>query len=605
MMNAMRRRIHVAALIRDDAGRLLLCRQQTDSNLSDWDLPNELLLDNELPHETVLRAVGKFVGCPAAIDAYVGANGYYDDGGQAGIWLFFAVTIENDGIDVTRSAETVRWCPLDKVPREIRISVDGRLRLARGQSEEVAQVPVALIQPFFPFADLEAISIPLGLASLQACLTNNGVGAVAFDGSIPTDYVSMIRMIPRLPLSVVGIQFHSDMASSWAARTARWIRRAQPKSVIVAGGEVASAQFHRLLTERIADVVVIGEGEQSFVEVVQVLANRQDLRSVRGLAYYDGATGGVLVTDQREAIQDLDSLPLPALDSFRWTEYGQWSVFTSRGCPFRCTFCSSAAFWHHTVRCHSAERVVLEMRRLRDQYDAADVYIADDIFTVNKQRVRDICDRLIRANLGVRWSCLTRVDCVDADLLKLMKAAGCVLISYGIESGSEGSLERINKSTTPDRGERAIVDTHEAGIRVRVSIIFGIPSDRPDDLIATLEMLLRTTPDEIQLYGLTPHEGTVLFRDLTGLGYRILDDNPEMWSRDVMNPICDTELLPRETIRELAQLYVNKLQAAGYTYIQSGATRKKIGALRTVATAFSPVQVIRGVEPSSMRGGFS
>ncbi|MDZ7734481.1 MAG: radical SAM protein [Acidimicrobiia bacterium] len=281
------------------------------------------------------------------------------------------------------------------------------------------------------------------------------------------------------------------------------------------------------------------------------------------------------VTDARDLVEDLGELPAPSVEAFRWREYGQWSMFTSRGCRYRCSYCSSAAFWRYSIRYHSPEWVRDNFLRLR-AFGATDVYIADDTFTQDRKRVYEICELI--GDLEMGWSCLTRVDCLDEDLLQVMADAGCKQISFGFESANDETLQIVSKRSRVSRAERTMEECRRVGIRSRTSVIMPLPGERVDDVRNTIDWLERVRPNEVQLYGLTPHDGTSLYDNLEQLGVRILIDDPLRWSRNILDPVCETEQLNRESIRELAMECVERLMAIGYVYLSEDLAVKKLGA---------------------------
>lgn len=233
------------------------------------------------------------------------------------------------------------------------------------------------------------------------------------------------------------------------------------------------------------------------------------------------------------------------------------------------------------------------MARLK-QYGAHDVYIADDTFTQSRDRTLAICDEL--RPLGMGWSCLTRVDLVDEPLLEAMAGAGCKQISFGFETANQATLEIVSKHAKVDRARRTLEACREAGIRTRTSVIVPLPGEHREDVMRTIEWLEAVRPNEVQLYGLTPHDGTALYKDLDRYGVQVIEEDPMLWSRDVMKPVCVTRELDEHAIRELARECVDTLVSHGYVYLHDGLPQRKLHAEYTVATAFSPVQSIGGVE---------
>jgi len=586
----------VRAIIRQANGDVCILRNVDSGGDEHWSLPGVELLGSEVPHIALDRQIRNKFGVPFQLNRYLGAFRSSSGGSQDNVELLF--TAELDGVP---QDSDVRWCAPHMLP-----STAHPLRRFLGQcsndhARSRASLPinsdvvVLLVQPFFPFSDREALSIPLGLAGIQAVLQAHRIPTEVFDCCLPTEYPRLVRSLSRLRPAFVGVQFHSDMSFDWAIRTCRWLRSVLPEATLVGGGELATRRAFTLLSDHTLDYVVDGEGDLTFAELVLATRECRPASSVAGLKYLDDS-GSLVSTHRRTYVRNLDDLPMIDIDAFDWSQYGQWTLFTSRGCPFRCTFCSSAAFWQHSIRFQSPARVVDELARLKERYGATDIYIADDIFTVNRKRTVAICSEIIRRGLKVKWSCLTRADCVDRELLIHMHSAGCAQISFGLESGNQSSLDRVNKAMELHKSATALLLSHEIGIRTRVSVIFGLPGDTESDLRSTLSFLLEVQPNEIQLYGLTPHDGTALYANLDNLGVRIINPEPAYWSRDVLNPVCETDLLPAARIVSLAKEFITSLQSVGYTYLSDDMPKKKIGARKTVATSFSPVQGIGAVQ---------
>lgn len=235
------------------------------------------------------------------------------------------------------------------------------------------------------------------------------------------------------------------------------------------------------------DYVVQGEGEDAVLDIVEGRVCSKFVRYPR--------------------IRDLDRLPMPAWDVFAALPY-DWScpflnvqpVFTmntSRGCPFRCAFCSVGSIWGRKYTYFSANRVVAEMEYLIRQYGARGFYFREDNFTVHRQRTVEICELLIRKNLNVAWACETRVDSLDRELVKLMAKAGAKGFYFGVESGSQRILDMLRKDITVEQIRRAFALCHEFDIRTAASVIVGIPGETEADLQKTKTLLKEIKPSII------------------------------------------------------------------------------------------------------------
>jgi len=603
-------RINVAALILRPDGQVLLRRTAEGSRNHAWDLPSGQLEDGETPYEALQRLLPAELGRELRLRAYFGAvdDPSSNTPGQE-VSLVFCTELQPGygELDIRRQPDS-QWHAPDA--RLSPVSASTAFALAHAQmltpgmatatprTQLLQSIDVLLIAPFFPFSDAESLSIPLGLASIMSHLRSLGVATAALDCSLGSDYVDLCNYLGVMSPRIVGVQFHSDMSLDWGLLTTQHIRRVLPNCLIVAGGEAATRHQVTILDHGACDLVVREEGEDTFSELTELSLNGRDWRSIKGISYKQ-ASGRVFENSARPYIRNLDTIPPHEIDAFRWHDYGQWTLFTSRGCPFKCSFCSSAPFWRNTIRYQSPRRVVDDIHRLVERYGAQDIYIADDTFTLSRERTIEICRLITGEGLAIRWSCLTRADYVDPDLLNQMSNAGCVLISFGMESGNQNTLDTLSKRLQINRLRAALDACRTVDIRTRVSVIFGLPGEDRSSLEDTLSFLKNTQPNEIQIYGLTPHEGTVMFDNIEEYGVRILESNRMLWSRNVLNPICETDLLRRSTIIEMAERFISELCGIGYTYLSNDLAQRKIGATKTVATSFSPVQSIGGVSYSA------
>lgn len=596
--------VGIGAIIRKN-DEVLLLRRKRAPEAEYWSIPGGRVEEDETPEEAVVRELQEELGTQAEIVRYLDTFIYRSpNDSYEGISVLFEAKLNGDATNSEPDVhESLGWFPIDDLPHALAGPASHAVSiLATRTSNEIrvdryGKADVLLLQPFFPLPDMEALSIPLGLASIHSVLKGAGYKVCTLDCSLPSDYSVFCRQLALIEPMAVGVQFHSEMSFQWALRSCRRVRRELPNALIVAGGELATSKAEFLLREGYVDIVVNGEGERTFQEVVDSRFEGKNIRSVKGISFIDSHR--LFTTESRDPIADLDELPLPEIRDLTWDEYGQWTLFTSRGCPFKCIYCSSAAYWKHSIRYHGAKRVLTEIQRLVSEFGATEIYIADDTFTLNKRRVHKICEGITRLRLKITWSCLTRVDCVDEPLLKAMYEAGCALISFGVETANQETLDRVLKGNLLERAEWALTACRRIGIQTRVSVIIGLPGETTTELLRTLDFLLRVEPNEVQLYGLTPHDGTALYENLDALGVKILQPDTVLWSRDVLQPVCETSQLKRDQIIEIAQTFVRRFREAGYIYLNEEMPKKKIGANKTIATSFSPVQVIGPVSSAT------
>lgn len=270
--------------------------------------------------------------------------------------------------------------------------------------------------------------------------------------------MEFVAVLDKLRPKVVG--FTSKVVDiKITLQLAEIAKAAYPKIKVLIGGVSASTCTAYLLRNHQVDYLVMGEGEQTIVELTAALLGRPDApapETVAGIAYRDRATGCIRRTAARPLIENLDELPFPEREAMfvvkdgalvRAVEAGD--IIVSRGCPYHCKFCAAYVNWGtHRPRFRSNENVVAELKHLAERYGQRRFIFWDDLFTSNRARIMDLCARILAAGLEIRWICLARINTIDAELLEQMKAAGCVEVQLGIESGNDRILQHINKGIT-------------------------------------------------------------------------------------------------------------------------------------------------------------
>ncbi len=295
-----------------------------------------------------------------------------------------------------------------------------------------------------------------------------------------------------------------------------------PEIVTVAGGIHASFMYEDLLTRVPAlDLVAIGEGEQTLVELLDALAAGSDRCAIKGLAYRDG--GRIVCTLPRPYLQDLDDRPM-AWNLLDWEDYTYFilpgsrlgAVATSRGCPFGCTFCSQQKFWRRTWRCQSAASVVREVEELHRDYGVDVVLFTDDYPTPDRQRWERILDLLIEKELDVKILMETRAADIirDQDILWKYHKAGIIHIYVGTEAASQTTLDLIRKELTVDESTQALRLCREHGIITETSMILGFPDETRESIDRTIEQALVYNPDFAHFLAITPWPYADIYKEL-------------------------------------------------------------------------------------------
>ncbi len=266
------------------------------------------------------------------------------------------------------------------------------------------------------------------------------------------------------------------------------------------------------------------------------------LRETAGVAFRD-EHGEVQINRDRPFIENLDSLPIPLHEQLPWQKYkvpivgGPYTfVLTSRGCPAGCRYCIKHVTYQASVRHRSPEHVLEELYLLK-KLGMHHVHFEADLFTVKKEFVYDLCNTIIKDGIQIRWSCNSRVDFVDEEELRLMKRAGCFMIAWGLESGSEAVLKRARKGTTPSRIRETITASHRAGIKNWGYFIVGLPGETVETIQQTID-LSKQIPVDIALFHIaTPYPGTPFYYEAVENGWIQMNrwEDYDMYDHTVLN----------------------------------------------------------------------
>ncbi len=293
------------------------------------------------------------------------------------------------------------------------------------------------------------------------------------------------------------------------------------------------------------DVYATREYEVTVPAIIRSISGGQGAKDVKGAAFRDGRK--VQVNPDPDPLEDLDSLPMPAYDLlpsldpyFVTAPAGKpfTILYTSKGCPFKCSFCTVAGTkW----RPRSADSLLDELRFLKRQYGIKTVSFFDETFTLDRKRVLAICSAMESEELKVRWYCNTRTHLVDEELLKIMYHAGCRGISFGVESGSQKILDSSSKCTKVDQARNAILWSKKAGIKVFASFIIGLPGEDWSTVKETIAFVRRTLPTSAEFNVAVPYPGTELYESAVGskgkqVNFRLLYQHDAVLGTGTLKP---------------------------------------------------------------------
>ncbi len=320
------------------------------------------------------------------------------------------------------------------------------------------------------------------------------------------------------------IGFSIVHANRWGGMDiARIAKQILPEVRIVFGGIGTTFLWKHLLKHfKEIDFAVLGEGEYSFLNLVQCIekGDYDEAEKIKGIAFRKD--GKVVKTGGAEVIQDLDRLPMPS----KYFEYQHLS--SSRGCPANCSFCGSPQFWGRRVRFHSPDYFVEQLEQLYRK-GITFFYISDDTFTLKAERVIQICKKIIEKDLEITWFAIARVNHVNEEMLYWMRKAGCIQISYGVESGAESIRAVLNKNIRTDDIKRAFAMTIRYGILARAYFIYGSPGENWKTIKETINLIHEIKPLGTIFYILDIFPGTALYEDFK----RRTKVGDEVWSERI------------------------------------------------------------------------
>ncbi|MFH1209744.1 MAG: radical SAM protein [archaeon] len=366
-----------------------------------------------------------------------------------------------------------------------------------------------------------AIFPPLGLLYIASVLREGGHSVKVLDLFVlfakkNYNFEKLKAEIIDFKPNIVGVSFFSSNIV-YVRNILDIVKEISPKIVTVVGGPHITAVPNYLINLKSADFGVYAEGEFTFLEFVNKLSKQKNITNIKGIIY---KKKDKIEFKVRPYITDLDVLPFPARDlvpmdlyqpsTASYRQLPATAIITSRGCPFQCLFCHKPIFGNK-FRPHSAKRVIEEIETLNKKFGIKDFKIYDDTFTLNRVRVVEICNLLIKKNLGITWNCTTRVDTVDYELLKLMKKAGCYNISFGVEAGSERILKLIKKGITKMQVINVFKWVRELGIESVAFFIIGLPTQTKQEIFETIKFAKQINPDYVQFTLVNPHPDTELY----------------------------------------------------------------------------------------------
>ncbi len=365
-------------------------------------------------------------------------------------------------------------------------------------------------------------TFPQGLAYIAAALKKNGYDVVIYNQDIdhlPDEHLT--EHLNKNKYDFIGLSFIGGYYQyRKALKISEAINNSKNRPFFILGGHGPSPEPEFFIKKTNADAVVIGEGEETIIELIYSVINKISLNNVKGIAYRNGDE--VVINERRELIKNIDSLSWPEYNLFpieyyrliRWPHAASrdfvMPVLSGRGCTFRCNFCYRM---DKGFRPRSNESIIEEVKYLIKDYRISYINFSDELLMSSEKRVVDFCNDLIKTDLKIKWDCNGRLNYATPEVLNLMKKSGCVFINYGIESYDDEMLKKINKALTTDQIKKGIEATLEAGISPGYNIIFGNIGETKEVLMKGVEFLLKYD-DGSQMRTIrpvTPYPGSALY----------------------------------------------------------------------------------------------
>jgi radical SAM superfamily enzyme YgiQ (UPF0313 family) len=423
---------------------------------------------------------------------------------------------------------------------------------------------------------------PLGLLYIAAYLEKHaGHDITVIDSQVEgLDYESLTERIRSVNPDIAGLTAMT-MTLIDVTKTIAIIKSINKNIRVVLGGPHVHLFPDETINLENVDFLVLGEGEVVFKDLLDNIEDLSVLKKIPGLVFKED--GKIVNTGIQPAIKDLDALPFPARHLVPYEKYSSLlskgdvvtTIFTSRGCPFKCSFCDRPHLGK-AFRARSAMNVVDEIEECV-KIGINEFLFYDDTFTVNKKRVLDICNEIVSRRLDIGWDIRARVDTVDEEILQHLKKAGCQGIHYGIEAGTEKILKILNKGITISKARQVFDLTRRYNIPVLAYFMIGSPTETKEDIFSTFEVMKALKPDYVHMTILTPFPGTKIYLD----GLKNGNIEHDCWRKFAEDPTPD--FIPPIWGETFTREELNDLLTEGYRkfYLRPSYILKRIVKVRS------------------------
>lgn len=394
------------------------------------------------------------------------------------------------------------------------------------------KLKVCLVFPRFKYISGDP---PLGLGYIASFIRKNmAVDISILDTTFNHSFDILFSQIRELQPDILGVYTDTIMYNN-ALQIINFAKSL--KIFTIAGGPHATILPETLVDH--ADIVVIGEGENTFLEILKNYTDKKDYSSIKGIIFKKN--GEIIKTPPREP-EDLSVMQFPAWDLYDLKNYFKYwyyldcvglnktgtTMIASRGCPFKCTYCQPTLnkLFGKKIRHYAPFQVASEIKMLKDKYKIDGIYFHDDTLTANKIWVSEFCDEIDKLKVNILWGCNSRIDSIDKNILKRMHASGLRNIHFGIESGSQRIIDEIYcKGIKLEKVRDVINLTRKTGIHTLGFFMMGAPSEKKYEILKTIKFAISLKLDEATFSIVTPLLGTTLYDMLKNKNNYLLSDN--------------------------------------------------------------------------------
>lgn len=401
---------------------------------------------------------------------------------------------------------------------------------------------------------------PIGLCYIASILRNSGHKVLMLDVSliIESEVTGIMRnMMLNNSIDFVGITATTPQIEE-AFDILSIVKEVNKKCLTIVGGPHVSAMPMHVLNNKYVDIIVMGEGEET---IADLFSNINNLKEVNGIGFK--SNGSTVINKARPLIKDLNSVPYPAYDLLDMKQYGDvflgrgLGVSGSRGCPYSCSFCSKSVFGNE-IRLRSSENFINELIHWKNNYNVQNFFFQDEVFSIDKNRATDICERIIKSNLNIKWLCSTRANLLTKDLMRLMRDAGCINLGIGVESADKKILEHCTKKVTLEDIQRVVKWANELKITCQGFFIIGLPYETKDSIKRTIDFSRKVGFDYVSFSTLIPLPNTKIW-DMAERGELIRWKNKDFTAfGKYSDPVIETADLTTEELKYYFKLAYRK-----------------------------------------------